>query len=429
MAETLVEQHIAIGYLLEVLLAEFLFTHTLPKRSHFILRFGIGLLATVLLVSRISLSAWSTPLRRFFLLFAIIAISIAFTCLIYQDRLIHIAPSCIAGIATQHIANKVIFLLTLLPQIDRFNARGLWQPILLEIVVIAVVYLIIYLLIARKFRPEEGNVPSNILSIVIVLTCIGVNRLVADHTGDNIYYELAAGIYAILCCIFALTIQFYLQKWQQERADALVVRGLLSASEKQYEQWKAMVEFTNIQTHDLKHMLDRIEMLADQKNLEIPDISSVRESLNSFAPLIRTGNDVVDVLLRNMDTLCKQQHIRFNCISYTQSLGRFDNMSLYFLFANAIDNARAGAETVSEPEKRLIDVSMKEFGDSLIIHVWNYFDGKITFDNDLPVRRDRAEGHGFGLKSIKMIVDRFEGAMNAHVEGDVFHLDLILPLR
>ncbi|MCR5716109.1 MAG: ATP-binding protein [Lachnospiraceae bacterium] len=47
----------------------------------------------------------------------------------------------------------------------------------------------------------------------------------------------------------------------------------------------------------------------------------------------------------------------------------------------------------------------------------------------MPVRRDRAEGHGFGLKSIKMIVDRFEGAMNAHVEGDVFHLDLILPLR
>ncbi len=429
MAEALLLQHIAIGYLLEVLLAELIFVYTLPRRNHFPLRLVGGLLALLLIVAQVSPTAWSAPLSRFLLLLAIIALSIGYLCFLFQVNLFHIVPPAIAGVAAQHIANKVLSLLVLIPSIRRFTRLSTPHLILVEIIVMIIVYLVIYLLFARRFSPDTGSLHSNVLSIVIVLTCIGVNRLVTDHETDNLYYELAAAIYAILCCIFALTIQFYLHKWQQERAEALVIRGLLSASEKQYEQWKAMVEFTNIQTHDLKHMLDRIEHLADKEHVEIPDISSVRESLEGFTPLIKTGNDVVDVLLRNMDTLCKQQQIRLNCVSYTESLNRFDNMSLYFLFANAIDNARAGAQTVTEPEKRLIDVSMKQFGDSVIIHIWNYFAGEINFDNNLPVREERDDGHGFGLKSIQMIIDRFEGAMNAHVEGDVFHLDLILPLK
>ena len=107
-----------------------------------------------------------------------------------------------------------------------------------------------------------------------------------------------------------------------------------------------MVQFTNIQTHDLKHMLNRIESLANENRLDIPDLSPIRDSIEGFSPLVKTGNDVLDVLLRNMYTLCKQQNIRFNCVSYTDSLGTYDSMSLYFLFANAIDNARTGAATV-----------------------------------------------------------------------------------
>ena len=110
-------------------------------------------------------------------------------------------------------------------------------------------------------------------------------------------------------------------------------------------------------------------------------------------------------------------------------LAKFDSMSLYFLFANAIDNARAGAGAVTVPDKRMVDVSLKQFGDSVIIHVWNYFNGELTIKDGLPVSSNTSSGHGFGLKSIKMLVDKFEGAMEARTEGDVFHLNIILPLK
>ena len=299
----------------------------------------------------------------------------------------------------------------------------------MEIAVSFAIYLIIYLLFARNFRPDTGSIESTILSVILVLTCIGINRLVSDHSEANIYYKAASCLYAIICCVFAMTIQFFFSKWQQEKADSLVIKQLLSASEKQYEQWKAMVQLNNIHTHDLKHMLNNIEKLAGKDAIEIPDLSPIRNSLDEFAPLVKTGNEVIDVLLRNMDTLCKEQDIHFNCVSYTEMLGKFDSMSLYFLFANAIDNARAGAGAVTVPDKRMVDVSLKQFGDSVIIHVWNYFNGELTIKDGLPVSSNTSSGHGFGLKSIKMLVDKFEGAMEARPEGDVFHLNIILPLK
>lgn len=422
-------QYESIGYFIEVIIAELLFFKALQKREKFYMRFILSVLFSLFLVSQLGLSSWTTTLSRFVMLLVILAISYFCMFISYKETPFSIFSACIAGIATQHIANKVLGLLELIPAVDFFSKESIIKDLILEIAVSFAIYLIIYLLFARNFRPDTGSIESTILSVILVLTCIGINRLVIDHSEANIYYKAASCLYAIICCVFAMTIQFFFSKWQQEKADSLVIKQLLSASEKQYEQWKAMVQLNNIHTHDLKHMLNNIEKLAGKDAIEIPDLSPIRNSLDEFAPLVKTGNEVIDVLLRNMDTLCKEQDIHFNCVSYTEMLGKFDSMSLYFLFANAIDNARAGAGAVTVPDKRMVDVSLKQFGDSVIIHVWNYFNGELTIKDGLPVSSNTSSGHGFGLKSIKMLVDKFEGAMEARPEGDVFHLNIILPLK
>ena len=429
MAYNVFFQYESIGYFIEVIIAELLFFKALQKREKFYMRFILSVLFSLFLVSQLGLSSWTTTLSRFVMLLVILAISYFCMFISYKETPFSIFSACIAGIATQHIANKVLGLLELIPAVDFFSKESFIKDLILEIAVSFAIYLIIYLLFARNFRPDTGSIESTILSVILVLTCIGINRLVIDHSEANIYYKAASCLYAIICCVFAMTIQFFFSKWQQEKADSLVIKQLLSASEKQYEQWKAMVQLNNIHTHDLKHMLNNIEKLAGKDAIEIPDLSPIRNSLDEFAPLVKTGNEVIDVLLRNMDTLCKEQDIHFNCVSYTEMLGKFDSMSLYFLFANAIDNARAGAGAVTVPDKRMVDVSLKQFGDSVIIHVWNYFNGELIIKDGLPVSSNTSSGHGFGLKSIKMLVDKFEGAMEARPEGDVFHLNIILPLK
>ena len=423
-----ISQYESIGYMIEVLIAELLFLHAYEKRKLFWVRIPIATVISGIIVSRISYPVATIAIYRFMFFFFIIALTIAVMLICYKGNAFSIASSSIAGVATQHIAYKLMTIFNLIPPVNALIQINIIYRILTEVMIMAIVYVIVYMLVARTQVPDKGSIRLNVLSVIVILICIGVNRLVADTWDISPKLVIASSIYAIICCSFALSIQFYLHKWQQEKAESLVIKGLLSASEKQYEQWKELVEFNNIQMHDLKHMLNRIEKLADKEKLDIPDLTPIRESIEGFAPIVKTGNDVIDVLLRNMGALCRQQGVRFNCVSFTDKLDKFDSMSLYFLFGNAIDNARAGASCVSDEDKRLVDVSLKQFGDSVIIHIWNYFEGDITFEDELPVRKDMENGHGFGLKSIKAMVDKFGGAFKTQVEGDVFHLNIILPL-
>ena len=251
-----------------------------------------------------------------------------------------------------------------------------------------------------------------------------ISSALVAATGDY----TASMIYAIIGCVFALIIQVYISRWEEERSQALIMRRLLGDSEKQYEQWKSSVELLRIAVHDIKHMLAQAQALADQKQVELPDLRAIGRMVDRYSPTIRTGNDVLDILLRNMTDLCSRDQIALSCAAYTDHLKYFDGMSLYFLFVNAIDNAMKSVALVDDPDKRIIDISIRRFGGSLVIHIWNYFTGKVQFADGLPVPREDSQIHGFGMKSIRLIVERLDGVLDVRTEGQVFNLDVMLPL-
>ncbi|MCR5396813.1 MAG: ATP-binding protein [Lachnospiraceae bacterium] len=422
-------QYDLLGYFVEIILAELLFLHQCEKRSHFLLTFGCSTFAGAVISLLLGIPwGMNSTLIKFVLLLFVILMSVVVMRISFLGGPQFIISSSIAGVATQHIAYKTRNLLEVL-LFHKSDSVRLVEFLIMEVAVIIVVFALVYILFAKNYKSASTDFRSNIISIVIVLTCIGVNRLVADHPLDNYYYETATDIYAIICCFFSLAAQFYIYKWYKEQTDAIIIKNLLAASEKQYEQWKSMEEFTSIKIHDLKHLLDRIERLSGEENISIPNLDSIRKTIDGFKPNVKTGNEVIDILLRNMVVLCLQQDIRFNVVSFTDMLGNFDSMSLYFLIANAIDNAREAVEKVEEKDKRIIDISIKQFGSSVVIHLWNYFDGTVKFKDNLPVSLKAQEGHGYGLKSIKTIVDTFEGAMSTEVDGDCFHLNIILPIH
>jgi len=283
---------------------------------------------------------------------------------------------------------------------------------LFEILVFSYVYLIVFLIFGRSRTNIKANLHLQVLSLFIVFTCIGVNRLVVDSAVGNVYFDIAACLYAILCCVFALIIQFTVAKWQQADTERLLTAQLFTESKKQYEQWSVNAGMIKQWIHDLRHLMNRIENMASQKQVDIPDISRVKAAVDRISPTARTGNDALDVLLRNMDDLCRRNNIELQCVAYADCLKYFDGMKLYFLFANAIDNAMESVSGIEDPEKRLIDISIRAFGDSASIHIWNYFSGPITFNSGLPVTNKGGEAHGFGMKSMQRIVDEFDGVDN-----------------
>lgn len=418
----------ALAYLCETVIAEGLFLAHFQRREGRRALSWAGL-ALVFAVGAVTGIPQGPSWVRFLWYFLLMAWRVVCAVYCFEGSPSAVSAACMAGFATQHIANKVTLLLRLFPAVDRPLRRLPALGIPLEVLVFAAVYALIYAVFARHVRPGSGSRHLDVLSATITFLCIGLNRLVADNAGGNVQYETAVCLYAIIGCIFALIIQVYISRWEEERSQSLIMRRLLADSEKQYEQWKSNVEQIRIAAHDIKHMLAHTQALAEQNQVELPDLNRIRQAVDGYSTSVRTGSDVLDIMLRNMTTLCAQDKIALNCTVYTDQLKHFDGMSLYFLFLNAIDNAKRSTAQVSDPDKRIIDVSIRQFGGSVIVHIWNYYTGELKFVDGLPVSRDGSKIHGFGMKSIRLIVEQLGGVLSVRAEGQVFNLDVMLPLK
>ena len=77
----------------------------------------------------------------------------------------------------------------------------------------------------------------------------------------------------------------------------------------------------------------------------------------------------------------------------------------------------------------MINLTVKEKGGIVLVQEENYFDGEIKFEDGLPLttKNDR-NYHGFGMRSLRMIVKKYGGELTANVTDDIFRLNIILPI-
>ena len=101
---------------------------------------------------------------------------------------------------------------------------------------------------------------------------------------------------------------------------------------------------------------------------------------------------------------------------------------LSILIGNALDNAIESVEKISDPDKRLIHVSVNRQKGFLRIRVENCYEGDIRFVDGLPSTRKDARYHGYGMKSIRSVVEKYNGSMIVKAEDGWFELRLLFPV-
>ena len=140
--------------------------------------------------------------------------------------------------------------------------------------------------------------------------------------------------------------------------------------------------------------------------------------------------EVLDTILTEKSLYCEGHGITLGCIVDGASLSFMPAADLYSLFGNALENAIEAVERLDDPERRSVGLTVKRAGDMVSVHVENYFDGKVEFGSEgLPLsRKGDSLNHGYGVRSMRMIVEAAGGSFTTRATGDVFHLDVLLPV-
>jgi hypothetical protein len=326
------------------------------------------------------------------------------------------------------MTGNLLSLLFCLPPLRQFSAAAyVYFPI--RAALVAAVYWAVYFFLLRRYETFSGtkqNIRNKaILSMMVIFLCIGLSRITIDDATRGFLATLAETIYAIVSCALLLAILLGLTENDKMKEEVDFLNELWRRDREQYKLSKENIDLINIKCHDLKH---QIAALRNEHTSE-QQIREIEEAVMIYNSVVKTGNEVLDVVLTEKSLLCEKNKITLTCVANGADMAFIDSMDIYSLFGNALSNAIESVQKIKEETRRCISLNVKTVGKMLSVHIENFYDGEILLENGLPVTDKGKDYHGFGMKSMRAIAEKYGGGMNVIAKNGKFCLDIVLPVQ
>ena len=205
------------------------------------------------------------------------------------------------------------------------------------------------------------------------------------------------------------------------------IHAMLKAQYDKYRNYQTTFDLINMKYHDLKHQIAGLRAnMSDEERMKW--IDSLEQELDSYSPELETGNSVLDTLIAGKMMSCRANKIKITCVANGNLLDFMHVADICTIFGNALDNAIESVSLIDDPEKRLIHITVAPKKNFILIQVTNYCENSITLNNGYPVttKADKSN-HGFGIKSIKYTIEKYNGTLNFALNDNWFELKMLIP--
>ena len=414
-------------FALQSVLAELIFLAPAGKRRYFSLRYPAAALfsiaASCLFVFYVDWIPYA--LARLLRMVLVFSATVAAMYFCFELKLSTLFAACVSGYALQHISFHITKLIgTLTPFFPWEEVLGIPRWEWIEYLLFPVLYLLFALTIGRYLAKsrfyESGDLRLNSISLAIVVITIGFTRISEIWPDSD---GILTSCYAIASCLMALAVQWVLFRSINLEHENSMIRRLWQEDRRQYELGKKEIEIIHVKHHDLKKRLAEINTMLTQD-----EINTIADAVDIYDRKISTGNDALDVLLTKVNLLCKSEGIMLTYTGNGSDFSFMSTMDVYSLFGNAVDNAIEAVRKLDNPAQKTVDIKTGRIGSMITITVTNYFAGSIRLKDGLPATTKQAEAgfHGFGMKSMQMIAEKYHGSLQTDVENDLFTLVIYL---
>lgn len=338
---------------------------------------------------------------------------------------------CIAGYAAQHLVYIVV---------HEVLALGVWPELTEHLLLYAVVslaacivvYAFLYRIFARKLSLCGGqmfdgtlfSIVANVLLLVILMVCTFTCQHIFQFGGEMRYYGAAMDA---LTCLLILGIQYISLRMALSSKEQAVIEQILRDSEQHFTHSKELIDLVNRSCHDMKHHLQALKLMAPEDRQAF--IEETEANIQLYQQMVNTDNEVLNTILAEKILYCNSHQIQLNYVVDSVPLAFISIADLYALLDNAIDNAIESVSRLEDPERRVIGLTIQNRNAFISIQTNNYYDGKLEFQEGLPVTTKSVRlRHGYGLKSIRYLSQKYGGSMCVSAQDSVFTLQIMLPV-
>lgn len=198
---------------------------------------------------------------------------------------------------------------------------------------------------------------------------------------------------------------------------------------KAYEMAKENVELINIKCHDLRKQLRLLSKNEGKEEAE--KIMEIQDSLRIYDNTFKTDCDALNTVLSSESLYIKEGGITLTVVANAEKLNDYDEVDIFSVFTNLMDNAINAVNKIEDKEKKLISLTIEEKAGFIHIDCRNYYVGSILFkgSNQLPSTSKDGKYHGYGTKSIVATMRKYGGKVRFYTEGEQFVASLVLPIK
>lgn len=431
-------------FIFEILAAELLFTFRLKKRNRFVLRFSCCVTALFVIAAFFPVADNSTWYVSFMFL-VLFSLTLPMLGLCYAQPWVNVFFCGMAAYTTQHFAYTLANLALSLVLQGRSPILGMYDNqnvdflafdkqavffILLYLLCYVASYWLLYFFFGKRIgKGREMKIKNSSLLPLVAAGLLAdiVLNAVMIYIETDFASALVNNFYSMLCCLLLLYCQFSLMLNKELKHELEFVNRIWHQEKEQYTISKENIDIINLKCHDMRH---QIREIGKSKSIEAETIEQIERSIKLYDSMVKTGNEVLDIILTEKNLRCYNNGIVLTCVAEGEALGFMHSVDLYALFGNALDNAIEAVLKIENSGNRIIGLKIHTVGEMVTVNVKNSFDGELKFDEQgYPLTtKDDANYHGYGVKSIAHIVEKYDGTLSFVANKGVFNLNILLPV-
>lgn len=294
------------------------------------------------------------------------------------------------------------------------------------IVFMKLVNLILYLAMKKPLRKVDYRIlkkPAYMLSLcaglvmaVKMMSLINENNLNTLRTGVAVLFIaflVLVGFVAYLSDVVAKN-QIRAEEQSYIRLKNQMLEDTIRANNNLYEKNAKKV-------HEFKHHINTIKFMLDKNQYdEMRKYISDMHINNDYCPQYHTGNEIIDLVLNTKKVIMDENNINFISEISDASNIKINSADLCSILSNLLDNSIEASIGLKDKQ---IEFYLKIYGNIIVINVFNRCANNVDVNN---LSSQKGIGHGWGIKIIRDIAEKYDGKCEIDVENNKFMVKVML---
>lgn len=211
--------------------------------------------------------------------------------------------------------------------------------------------------------------------------------------------------------------------WQKRKEEGRFYQMKGEMLEARYQELLREQEEKAILVHDMRNHMLAIRRMAEAGRLEeiVDYTEQIVKAFRQGQNRNWTNHELLNLILNMKFQEAERAQVKVWCECDDMSGLLLTELELCAIFSNLLDNAIEANERCPEGVERKMDVVCRRHRELLEVTVANRFRKEETREKKLhgTIKADK-KGHGFGMRSIRNVIDRYGGDMNVRAEGELY---------